>query len=145
MKVYVLTYSYYEEFYIRGIYTEDAMKQEKKEFAEYRRIANLALIFNHNTEIERQRAKRKLIIDKEQELLEQQRKAKADGDAVREKELKKERKVLIKSIELNSNRIKTLQAYIEMLNNMTEEDLVKDYMNREHLYFEEFDVLGTED
>ena len=144
MKVYVLHYSYYEESEVRGVYTEDAMNKELAQYANWGREHNNRTIDEYEKKIETLAEQRKALGQEDRKLSERQSQMEADGIANAKKQLKGERKQLMKRMDELAHSIKMLEWKIKDLRVLTDDQLAEREMERNHLYFEEFYVLGME-
>ena len=141
MKVYVLHYQYYEDSEIIGVYTEEAMSKELAEYAERGRVRNEKAIVDQERRLEDLRTRRKKLGQRDREIQEQQAKLKADNvkaDSV----LKSERKKIMKEMSQLAVSIQNQEYGLEKMKNLTDKQLAEREMQRGHLYFEEFCVLG---
>lgn len=142
MKVYVLHYAYYEESEIRGVYTEDAMKKEIAQYAEWGRVSNEKAIAEQEQRIEELMKQRKALGQEDRKISERQAQMEADGIANAKKQLKSERKRLMGQMDDLARSIRNMEWKLKEMKSLTSEQLAEREMERSHLYFEEFYVLG---
>ena len=143
MKVYVLHYSHYEESEVHGVYTEEAMKKELAQYAECGRERNEKAIAEQKRRVEDLKARRKKLGQRDREVQKQQKQLKEDNvkaDSV----LKSERKRLMREMTQLAMDIHNQECGLEKMKSLTDEQLAEREMQRGHLYFEEFYVLGME-
>ena len=150
MKVYVLHYACYEESEIRGVYTEDAMKKELEMYAEWGRAHNEKAIADQERRVEEQQKRRKALGQEDRKIQEKQAELKKVGSEKTEemkqmeKSLKSRRKALDREMSQLAVSIQNQKYGLEKMKNLTDEQLAEKEMQRGHLYFEEFYVLGME-
>ena len=145
MKVYVLHYAYYEESEVRGVYTEDAMNKELAQYAEWGREHNNSTIAEYERKIETLTEQRKALGQEDRKISERQAQMEAEGVSNAKKQLKSERKQLMKKMDELAHSIKMLEWKIKDLSVLTDAQLAEREMERNHLYFEKFYVLGAEE
>jgi hypothetical protein len=150
MKVYVLHYSYYEESEIRGVYTEEAMKQELAQYAEWGRAYNEKSIAEQERRIEELKDSRKALGQEDRKIQEKQAELKAVSEKTEEmrqleKDLRHSRKEVVRKMDRLAMSIRNQEYGLEKMNSLTDEQLAEREMDRNHLYFEEFYVLGMEE
>lgn len=158
MKVFVLSYYNYEDTEILDVFSEAAMEKKCKEFAEEQNKFNESELNKFKSQLselyakrDEKNVKRKELIHKAESLLDGERKAKANGDKSLEKEINKQRKKLLKEAENMTTDInhkvwlQELKVKIAEKEKYNTKRLADIYMSRNHLYFEEFYVLGMEE
>lgn len=144
MKVYVLHYQCYDESEVHGVYTEDAMKKELAKYAEWGREHNKKLIAEQKKRIEQLKARRHKLGQRDREIQEQQKQIKADNEKA-DSVLRRERKNIMREMTQLALTIMNQEGGLEKMENLTDDQLAQQEMNRGHMYFEEFNVLGCED
>jgi hypothetical protein len=148
MKVYVLHYSYYDESEVLGVYTEGAMKNEISQYARLGKERNDKTIIEQERRIEELKARRKDLGQEDRKIQEKQTELKAvssektEGMKHLEKSLRSRRKELDREMAQLAVSIQNQEYGLEKMKNLTDEQLAEKEMQRGHLYFEEFDVLG---
>jgi chromosome segregation ATPase len=149
MKVYVLHYSYYEESEVRGVYTEDAMRKELTQYAEWGRAHNEKSIAEQERRIEELKARRKALGQEDRKIQEKQAELKAVSEKIEEmrqleKDLRHNRKEVARKMDQLAMSIRNQEYGLEKMRGLTDNQLAEREMERNHLYFEEFYVLGME-
>jgi seryl-tRNA synthetase len=147
MKVYVLHYAYYEESEIRGVYTEDAMKKELAQYAELGKARNAKEIAEQEQRIEELKKQRKSLGQEDRKISEKQSELKSANNQSEEhkqllKALKHDRKAVIRQMDQLAMSIRNQEYRLEQMKNYTDNQLATREMERLHLYFEDFYVLG---
>ena len=148
MKVYVLHYAYYEESEIRGVYAEDAMKKELARYAEWGRAHNEKAITSQEHNIEELKKQRKALGQEDRKISEKQAELKKVGPEKSEeqkqleKSLKRDRKAVARKMDQLAMSIRNQEYGLEKMKGLTDEQLAEKEMQRSHLYFEEFYVIG---
>lgn len=146
MQVFTLCYNNYtyEEFSLRGIYTEKAMMQKKIEFAKRQKKFNEDLLKVHISALEtKQKEKKELINKMEGDLLLMQKTAKEFGDKEIEKTCKRTRNELRKKIDIIQATVWNLEEKIEQEQETNMDKLADKYMRNNHLSFEEYSIIET--
>jgi hypothetical protein len=147
MKVYVLHYAYYEESEVRGVYTEDTMKKELAQFGELGKTRNDQAIAEHERIIAELTQQRKSLGQEDRQISAKQAELKSIGHAKTEeqkqleKSLKQNRKGVMRQMDLLARSIRNHEYGLKEMRNWTDKQLAEREMERNHLYFEEFDVL----
>lgn len=141
MKVYVLKYWYWEDSSTHGVFTEEAMRQKRMEFAKKQKEDNIpAIEAMQKTIVEKDAKRKEFIRQAEIEILPNQKLAKESGNKQLEKDFKKTRKSLLKQAETLNWQQKNLQRDIDELEAMNEEQLADYFMSKNHLYFYDYDL-----
>lgn len=148
MKVYVLHYACYEESEIKGVYTEDAMRKEMTLYAEWGRERNEKAIVEQERRIEELKARRKALGQEDRRISEKQAELKvvhekSDIQKELEKTLRHNRKEVVRQMDQLAMSIRNQEYGLEKMKNLTDKQLAEQEMQRGHMYFEEFDVLGV--
>ena len=148
MKVYVLHYACYEESEIKGVYTEEAMRKELALYAEWGRERNEKAIVEQERRIEELKARRKTLGQEDRRISEKQVELKvvhekSDIQKELEKTLRHNRKEVVRQMDQLAMSIRNQEYGLEKMKNLTDKQLAEREMQRGHLYFEEFDVLGV--
>ena len=149
MKVYVLHYLYYEESTIRSVYTEEAMRQELVQYAEWGRANNEKAIAEQERRIEELKKQRKALGQEDRKIQEKQTELKAVSEKTEEmvqleKDLRHRRKEVVRKMDQLAMSIHNQEYGLEKMKSLTDEQLAEREMERNNLYFEEFYVLGME-
>lgn len=142
MKVYVLHYCDYDESEVRGVYTEEAMKKELAMYVEWGRERERVMITDQEARIEELKARRKELGQKDRRLQEKQEQLEADGAHNARKMLKSERKEIMRQMDQLAMSIRNQEYGLEKMKSLTDEQIAEREMERAHLYFEEFYVIG---
>lgn len=146
MKVFTLCYNNYtyEDFALRGIYTEEAMKQKRIEFAKRQKKFNEDLLKVHFSTLEtKQKEKKELINKMEGDLLLMQKTAKESGNKEIEKTCKYTRNELRKKIDIIQATVWNLEEEIKQEQETNLDKLADKYMRNNHLFFEEHSIIET--
>lgn len=143
MKVYALHYQDYDESEVRGVYTEEAMNKELAKYAEWGRERNEKNIAEQKERLEQLRVLRHKLGQRDREIQEQQKQMKEDNEKA-DYVLRSERKKLMREMTQLALTIMNQEDGLEKMENLTECQLAEKEMNRCHLCFEEFYVLGME-
>ena len=149
MKVYVLHYACYEESEVRGVYTEDEMKKELARYADWVRANNEKTIAEQEHRIEELQKRRKALGQEDRKIQEKQAelkfvKEKSEIQKELEKTLRHNRKEIDRQMAQLAMSIKNQEYGLEEMKSLTDNQLAEKEMQRSHLYFEEFYVLGME-
>lgn len=150
MKVYVLHYAYYEDSEIKGVYTEEAMKKELEMYAQWGRANNERAIANQERRIKELKKRRKALGQEDRKIQEKQAELKVVGSEKTEemkqmeKSLKSRRKELDREMVQLAMSIQNQEYGLDKMKSLTDKQLAEKEMQRGHLYFEEFYVLGME-
>ena len=146
MQVFTLCYNNYayEDFALRGIYTEEAMKQKRIEFAKRQKKFNEDLLKVHFSTLEaKQKEKKELINKMEGDLLLMQKTAKESGNKEIEKTCKYTRNELRKKIDIIQATVWNLEEEIKQEQETNLDKLADKYMRNNHLFFEEHSIIET--
>lgn len=144
MKVYVLKYWHWDDYSTHGVFTEEAMRQKRIEFAKKQKEDNVPAIEAMQRTIAEKDIKRKEFIRQaEAEILPKQKSAKENGDKQLEKDFKKARKGLLKQADTLNWEQKKIQREINELEEMNERQLADYFMSKNHLYFYDYDLTET--
>jgi septal ring factor EnvC (AmiA/AmiB activator) len=149
MKVYVLHYAYYEESEVRGVYTEDAMRKELAQYAEWGRKHNEKSIAEQERRIEELKKQRKELGQEDRKIQEKQAELKVVSEKIEEmrqleKNLRHNRKEVARKMDQLAMSIRNQEYGLKKMKSLTDNQLAEREMERSHLYFEEFYVLGME-
>ena len=144
MKVYVLKYWHWDDYSTHGVFTEEAMRQKRIEFAKKQKEDNVPAIEAMQRTIAEKDIKRKEFIRQaEAEILPNQKLAKENGNKQLEKDFKKIRKSLLKQADTLNWEQKKIQREINELEEMNERQLADYFMSKHHLYFYDYDLTET--
>lgn len=144
MKVYVLKYWHWDDYSTHGVFTEEAMRQKRIEFAKKQKEDNVPAIEAMQRTIAEKDIKRKEFIRQaEAEILPKQKSAKENGDKQLEKDFKKARRGLLKQADTLNWEQKKIQREINELEEMNERQLADYFMSKNHLYFYDYDLTET--
>lgn len=141
MKVFVLHYSHWDESEIHGVYTEDAMKKELIRYTEWGREKNNKAILEQTKRIESLKKRRHQLGQRDREIQEQQGQIKADNQKANSV-LKSERKKITREMADLLTTINNQEIGLEKMKKYTDEELAQQELQRSHLYFEEFHIIG---
>lgn len=140
----MLHYSHWDESEIYGVYTEDAMKKELIRYAEWGKEKNRKAIVEQEKRIETLKTNRYKLGQRDREIQEQQKQLKADNKKAAAV-LKSERKRIARDMAGLATSIQNQEIGLAKMKSFTDDELAQQELQRSHLYFEEFHVLGHED
>ena len=142
----MLHYSNYEESEIRGVYTEDAMREEMAQYAEFGRKKNEKAIAYQKHRIDTLMLQRKSLGQEDRKIQKKQSELKNVIEKTTEiiqlkKTMRSRRKKIVRQMSQLAISIGQERDKLEKMHTLTDEQLAEQELRDSHLYFEEFYVI----